>query len=108
VHLDFKKRGRIGHFGHRIYGNARTRVTGIGWECVHVAIDDHSRLTYAEVLPDERGETTGAFSYARSPTRWHERIGTNAEGRWRLRRQLRRQLRATGLRPSRGWRWGAA
>ncbi len=42
-------------------GHRRTRVTGIGWECVHVAIDDHSRLTYAEVLPDEPGEPTAAF-----------------------------------------------
>jgi transposase InsO family protein len=61
VHLDIKKLGKIGRVGHRIHGNRRTRVTGIGWECVHVAIDDHSRLTYAEVLPDELGETTAAF-----------------------------------------------
>jgi transposase InsO family protein len=61
VHLDIKKLGKIGRVGHRIHGDRRTRVTGIGWECVHVAIDDHSRLTYAEVLPDELGETTAAF-----------------------------------------------
>ncbi len=61
VHLDIKKLGKLGRVGHRIHGNRRTRVQGIGWECVHVAIDDHSRLLYAEVLPDERGETTAAF-----------------------------------------------
>ena len=61
VHLDIKKLGKIGRVGHRMHGNRRTRARGIGWECVHVAIDDHSRLTYAEVLPDELGETTAAF-----------------------------------------------
>lgn len=61
VHLDIKKLGKIGRVGHRIHGQRETRVRGIGWECLHVAIDDHSRLTYAEVLPDELGETTAAF-----------------------------------------------
>ncbi len=61
VHLDIKKLGRIGRVGHRIHGNRRTRVTGIGWEYVHVAIDDHSRLAYSEVLADETGETTAGF-----------------------------------------------
>lgn len=61
VHLDIKKLGKIGRVGHRIHGDRRTRVTGIGWECLHVAIDDHSRLTYSEVLPDELGDTTAAF-----------------------------------------------
>ena len=61
VHFDIKQQGKIGRVGHRIHGNRRTRMSRIGWECVHVAIDDHSRLTYAEVLPDELGETTQAF-----------------------------------------------
>jgi transposase len=58
VHLDIKKLSRIGCVGHRIHGGRRTRVTGIGWEYLHVAIDDHSRLTYAEILPDELGDAT--------------------------------------------------
>lgn len=61
VHLDIKKLGKIGRVGHRIHGNRRTRVTGIGWEYTHVAIDDHSRLAYAEVLADETAETTAGF-----------------------------------------------
>jgi hypothetical protein len=52
LHVDIKKLGRIGH---RITGDRRGRVRGIGWEAVHVAIDDCSRLSYAEVLRDERG-----------------------------------------------------
>lgn len=61
IHLNIKKLGKIGHVGNRIHGQRDTCVRGIGWEFLHVAIDDHSRLTYAEVLPDEVGETTAAF-----------------------------------------------
>lgn len=61
VHLDIKKLGRIQGVGHRIHGDRRTRQRGIGWEHLHVAIDAHSRSSYAEVLPDERKETTAAF-----------------------------------------------
>ena len=61
VHLDIKKLGRIGQVGHRITGDRRSRCRGIGWEYVHVAIDDASRLAYVEVLPDERAPTATAF-----------------------------------------------
>jgi transposase InsO family protein len=61
VHVDIKKLGRIGQIGHRITGDRRTRVRGIGWEYAHVCVDDCSRLAYAEVLPDERGVTIAAF-----------------------------------------------
>jgi transposase InsO family protein len=61
LHLDVKKLGRIGRIGHRIHGDRRTRQRGIGWEFLHVALDDHSRVTYAELLPDERGPTAAAF-----------------------------------------------
>jgi transposase InsO family protein len=61
VHLDVKKLGRIGRVGHRITGDRRTRERGIGWEFVHVAVDDASRLAYVEVLGDEGGVTTTKF-----------------------------------------------
>jgi transposase InsO family protein len=61
LHVDTKKLGRIGRVGHRIHGDRRTRVRGIGWEVVHVAVDAYSRVAYAEVLPDERDTTTTAF-----------------------------------------------
>lgn len=63
VHLDVKKLGRIpAGGGHRVRGrSADTHHSGQGWEFVHVAIDDHSRLAYAEVLADERAETTVGF-----------------------------------------------
>lgn len=61
LHLDIKKLGRIERVGHRITGDRRHSTRGAGWEYVHVAIDDRSRLAYAEVLPSERAETTAAF-----------------------------------------------
>lgn len=62
VHLDVKKLGRIPDGGGwRVHGRSGFRRKGGGWEYVHVAIDDHSRLGYAEVLPDERDHTTVCF-----------------------------------------------
>jgi len=63
VHLDTKSLGRIRPGGgHRIHGrNAGDRHHGLGWNRVHVAIDDHSRLAYVEELADESPVTTAAF-----------------------------------------------
>ena len=61
VHLDVKKLGRIGRVGHRIHGDRATRLRGAGWEFVHVAVDDCTRLAYVEVLGDELGLTAAAF-----------------------------------------------
>lgn len=73
LHVDVKKLGRIGQVGHRVTGNRAARVRGIGWEYVHVAVDDASRVAYAEVLPDERGSTVTAFLW-RALT-WYRRQG---------------------------------
>ncbi len=61
LHVDIKPLGRIGQIGHRIHGDRRRATPGIGWEYVHVAVDDHSRLAYVEVLPDQLGTTCAAF-----------------------------------------------
>jgi transposase InsO family protein/transposase len=72
IHIDVKKLGRIERgAGHRVTGQRRgnptktdrdgTRRRQVGWECVHVAIDDCTRLAYAEVLPDEKTATVIAF-----------------------------------------------
>jgi transposase InsO family protein len=60
VHLDTKKLGRIDGVGKRFGGPKRSRARG--WNFVHVAIDDHSRLAYAEELADELGATAAAFT----------------------------------------------
>ena len=73
VHLDTKKLGRIGQVGHRMTGDRRTRTRGIGWEFVHVCIDDCSRAAYVEVLPDERSVTVVGF--LRRALTWFARRG---------------------------------
>ena len=61
VHLDIKKLARIVRPGHRISGDRRDTVRGAGWQFAHMAIDDHSRLGYGELLPDEQGGTAAGF-----------------------------------------------
>ena len=72
IHVDIKKLGRIGRVGHRIHGDHSKKVRGIGWEFVHVAIDDASRMAYAEVLPNERSPSSTAF-LKRSVAWFHSR-----------------------------------
>jgi transposase InsO family protein len=61
LHLDTKKLGRIEGIGHRITGSLGRGHKKAGWEIAHVAIDDHSRAAYVEILPNEEKETTAAF-----------------------------------------------
>jgi transposase InsO family protein len=61
IHIDVKKLGRIGREGHRIHGDRTRRTRGLGWEFVHVCVDDCTRLAYVEVLDDERQDTVCAF-----------------------------------------------
>lgn len=61
LHLDVKKLGRIRGVGHRITGDRRKRARGVGWEFVHVCIDDASRLAYVEILPAETADMCAAF-----------------------------------------------
>lgn len=78
LHLDTKKLGRIGDRpGHRATGDRRVPSGGRGWEVLHVAIDDASRLVYAELLPDETGRTTAVFSIR--ALRWFRRRGVTVE-----------------------------
>ena len=62
IHLDTKKLGKIAGIGHRITGDrGGHRPRGIGWEHLHVAVDDASRLAYSEILPDARKASATAF-----------------------------------------------
>ena len=65
VHIDVKKLGRIPDGGGwRVHGreaNTRDRKNPIGFDYVHAAVDDHSRLAYAEIHPDEKGATAAGF-----------------------------------------------
>ena len=73
LHLDIKKLGRIVRPSHRVTGNRRDSVAGAGWEHVHVAIDDHSRIAFSAVLPDERQESVLAF--LRDALAYYRRFG---------------------------------
>jgi len=90
VHVDVKRLGRIqGGAGKRVrdglrkhYNPARIDLEGrrrltVGWEFVHIAIDDHSRLAYAEVLPDEKAAT--AIGFLRRAAAFYARYGIRIE-----------------------------
>ena len=90
VHIDVKKLGRIEggagkRVGGRLPGRSRPRrrdATGrdrgtIGWEFVHIAVDDYSRLAYAEVLPDEKAAT--AIGFLRRALAFYRRHGITVE-----------------------------
>jgi transposase InsO family protein len=63
IHLDIKKLGRFERVGHRITGDrtGQSNSRGIGWEFVHVAIDDASRIAFSQIMPDEKKESAVAF-----------------------------------------------
>lgn len=73
VHIDTKKLGRIDGVGHRITGDRSKRKRGAGWEYLHVCVDDHSRLTYTELLPDETSIAASRFLIRAAD--WFERYG---------------------------------
>src|SRR5947208_6542161 len=63
IHIDIKKLGRFDRVGHRSTGDrtGQSNSRGIGWEFVHVCIDDASRIAFAQVMPDEKKESAVAF-----------------------------------------------
>jgi transposase InsO family protein len=61
LHIDTKKLGRIERMSHRITGNPRDSVDGAGWEFLFVAIDDHARIGFTQMHPDERSPSAVAF-----------------------------------------------
>jgi transposase InsO family protein len=86
VHLDIKKLGRIAGAGHRVTGSRKAqqkqrrgnrRVGALGWEFVHVAVDDATRLAYVEVLSDEQGVTAAGF--VRRASAWFASFGITVE-----------------------------
>lgn len=78
IHLDIKRLGRFGQPGHRVTGTRTTgRSRGAGWNFVHVAVDDATRLAYVEVLADERKATTTGFLLR--ALRWFRAQGIGVE-----------------------------
>jgi transposase InsO family protein len=61
LHIDIKKLARIHRPGHRITGNPQDETRGAGWEFLYVAVDDHSRMAYVAMMPDEKAISAGLF-----------------------------------------------
>src|ERR1700730_9131043 len=63
IHLDIKKLGRFKRIGHRITGDRKgqSNARGVGWEFVHVCIDDTSRIALTRIMPDEKAASAVAF-----------------------------------------------
>jgi transposase InsO family protein len=107
VHIDIKKLGKFNRIGHRITGDrtGQSNARGVGWEYVHLAIDDHSRLAYSEILPDEKRTSClrflfNALRYFRSLGVKVERVMTDNGSSFRSRRYAKalRRLRVKHLR----------
>ena len=107
VHIDIKKLGKFNRIGHRITGDriGQSNTRGVGWEYVHLAIDDHSRLAYSEILPDEKRTSClrflfNALRYFRSLGVKVERVMTDNGSSFRSRRYAKalRRLRVKHLR----------
>ena len=83
IHIDIKKLGRIHGVGHRItgdrsgQGNLRSRGKGPGWEFVHVAIDDASRIAFAKVMDSEKRRSATAF--LKAALAYYESLGIKVE-----------------------------
>jgi transposase InsO family protein len=73
LHIDLKRLGRVAGIGHRIHGDRRRRARRVGWEFLHVAIDDATRLTYAEVL--SAGDAPACAAFLRRTLTWFRRRG---------------------------------
>jgi transposase InsO family protein len=63
IHIDIKKLGRFDKIGHRITGDrtGQSNSRGVGWEFVHVCIDDHSRVAFSQILQNEKAESAVPF-----------------------------------------------
>jgi transposase InsO family protein len=75
IHIDIKKLGRFNQVGHRITGDrtGQSNNRGTGWEYVHVAIDDHSRLGFAHIMPDEKKHS--AVTFLKAAVGWYASLG---------------------------------
>ncbi|HEV2773623.1 MAG TPA: leucine zipper domain-containing protein [Thermoleophilaceae bacterium] len=67
VHIDVKKLGRIDGVGHRVTGDRRIRARGVGWEFVHVCVDDCTRLAYVRCSTTSAQRASADSSSERSP-----------------------------------------
>jgi transposase InsO family protein len=78
IHIDIKKLGRFARSGHRATGNRQgCRNVGAGWEFVHVAIDDHSRIAFAKIMVSEKKRS--AIAFLKAALAYYESLGIKVE-----------------------------
>src|SRR5687768_10694074 len=79
IHIDIKKLGRFDRVGHRITGDrtGQSNTRGVGWEFVHVCIDDHSRVAFAQIMPTERKEC--AIAFLKAAVAYYQRLGVTIQ-----------------------------
>lgn len=77
LHIDIKRLGAIRGVGHRITGNRQQRTRGAGWDVTYVAIDDHSRVAFAQVWPAENAECAAGF--LRHAVAYYQTLGLHIE-----------------------------
>jgi transposase InsO family protein len=73
MHIDIKKLGRFDQAGHRVTGDRSQRNRKAGWEYLFVAVDDHSRIAFTQMYPDEK--TASAEAFIRAATRYFAKLG---------------------------------
>jgi transposase InsO family protein len=79
IHIDIKKLGKFNQIGHRITGDrsGQSNSRGVGWEYVHVCIDDHSRIGFADIMPDQKKRSAVAF--LKTAVAYYASLGVNVE-----------------------------
>jgi transposase InsO family protein len=77
LHIDTKKLGRIERPSHRVTGKRRDSVDGAGWEYLFVAVDDHARVGFTAMHPDER--KASAVQFLRDAVAYYERLGVTVQ-----------------------------
>ncbi|OUM00622.1 integrase [Variovorax sp. JS1663] len=76
-HIDTKKLGRIERPSHRVTGNRRDSLDGAGWETLFVVIDDHARIAFTDVYPDEK--TPQAVQFLHNAVAYYRSLGVTVE-----------------------------
>jgi len=78
IHIDIKQLACIKKPGHRITGNPQDETRGAGWEYLHVAVDDHSRIAYTAMMPDQTAVSSAAF--LAEAVAYYQRFGIHTRG----------------------------
>jgi transposase InsO family protein len=79
IHIDIKKLGKFNQIGHRITGDrtGQSNSHGVGWEYAHVCVDDHSRIAFADIMPNQKKRSATAF--LRAAVAYYAKLGVKVE-----------------------------